>query len=308
MCGRSPSRATASPRPTPRTSSRRSSRAPTSSWADSGTTTHPSLDRPAHPPARLDRLRAGKREHVTDELPEVAEADPTLERLAEAMDVRAALAGLRRTAGRSSTASSRATRATDHRHELGIPSGTIASRISRCLARLREVLREESPASAASWRAVTDERFDEERLAELFALLPPAPSGWVEAARSSRSRGSSSTDRRAGRGGCSVPRAGARRPRSGAGRGRGGRAPGRRRVAAAAPPREMTWPARAQARNPTCSPARSTRSGRGGRRAARGGLAGGARPRATRRRRRASSRWRPTRARSGRAGGAAARA
>lgn len=89
----------------------------------------------------IDRLRAGKREHVTDEMPEVAEADPTLERLAEAMDVRAALAGL--------TENCREILdrffARDESYEtigdtLGIPSGTIASRISRCLAKLRETL------------------------------------------------------------------------------------------------------------------------------------------------------------------------
>jgi RNA polymerase sigma factor (sigma-70 family) len=89
----------------------------------------------------IDRLRANKREQVTDELPEVADADPTLERLAEAMDVRTALAGLpdncREILDRFF--------ARDESYDtigatLGIPPGTIASRISRCLGRLREAL------------------------------------------------------------------------------------------------------------------------------------------------------------------------
>ena len=42
----------------------------------------------------IDRLRAAGREQVTDELPEPAEQDGALERLAEAMDVRQALVGL----------------------------------------------------------------------------------------------------------------------------------------------------------------------------------------------------------------------
>ena len=89
----------------------------------------------------IDRLRAAKRETPTDEPPEVAAADPTLERLAEAMDVRSALAGL------SENCREILDRFFDRDESyetigstLGIPPGTIASRISRCLAKLREVL------------------------------------------------------------------------------------------------------------------------------------------------------------------------
>ena len=89
----------------------------------------------------IDRLRAGKREQPADELPEPGEGDVTLDRLEEAMDVRMALSSL-----------------PDHCQEildrffardesyetigsaLDIPSGTIASRISRCLGRLREAM------------------------------------------------------------------------------------------------------------------------------------------------------------------------
>jgi RNA polymerase sigma factor (sigma-70 family) len=89
----------------------------------------------------IDRLRAGKRVEVTDELPESGEDDVTLGRIEEAMDVRAALGQLpehcQEILDRFFTR--------DESYEtigtaLSIPAGTIASRISRCLGRLREAM------------------------------------------------------------------------------------------------------------------------------------------------------------------------
>jgi RNA polymerase sigma factor (sigma-70 family) len=89
----------------------------------------------------IDRLRAGKRVEVTDELPESGEDDVTLGRIEEAMDVRAALGRLpehcQEILDRFFTR--------DESYEtigsaLSIPAGTIASRISRCLGRLREAM------------------------------------------------------------------------------------------------------------------------------------------------------------------------
>ena len=63
---------------------------------------------------------------------------------------------------------------------LEIPQGTIASRISRCLGKLREKLEHEgrSAASDSVWWEM-----NEERIAELLAELPPAPGAWVRAAQ-----------------------------------------------------------------------------------------------------------------------------
>jgi RNA polymerase sigma factor (sigma-70 family) len=89
----------------------------------------------------IDRLRSGKREQLVDEPPEPGDVDVTLDRLAEAMDVRMALAQLpehcRDILDRFF--------ARDESYEtigeaLEIPSGTIASRISRCLGKLREAM------------------------------------------------------------------------------------------------------------------------------------------------------------------------
>jgi RNA polymerase sigma-70 factor (ECF subfamily) len=97
----------------------------------------------------LDRIRDASREASVEELPDHSEE--TLGRIEEAFDVHAALAGLPvecqevldrffsrdesyQTIGR----------------ELGVPSGTVASRISRCLARLRESLEGRNPLTAAS--------------------------------------------------------------------------------------------------------------------------------------------------------------
>lgn len=89
----------------------------------------------------IDRIRASGRENVACELPESGEPDEALERLAEAMDVRAALTSMpdhcREILDRFFVQDQSYETISD---SLGIPSGTIGSRISRCLAQLRELL------------------------------------------------------------------------------------------------------------------------------------------------------------------------
>jgi RNA polymerase sigma factor (sigma-70 family) len=96
----------------------------------------------------IDRLRANSREQPTDEDLEPAELDDTLATLDEALSVHEALAELpehcREILDRFF--------AQDESYQaigaaLDIPAGTIASRISRCLAKLRSVLegREQAP-------------------------------------------------------------------------------------------------------------------------------------------------------------------
>ncbi len=89
----------------------------------------------------IDAYRAGRREgpSAIDELPETAELDGQLDRLDEALDVRRALAALPEGCGEILTRFF--IRDESYRtigDALEIPSGTVASRISRCLARLRE--------------------------------------------------------------------------------------------------------------------------------------------------------------------------
>jgi RNA polymerase sigma-70 factor (ECF subfamily) len=99
----------------------------------------------------IDRLRAGAREQPTDEELEPAELDETLARLDDALAVHEALAGL------SDNCREILDRffARDESYRtigeaLGLPSGTIASRISRCLERLRAQIEGRNPAGAAS--------------------------------------------------------------------------------------------------------------------------------------------------------------
>jgi RNA polymerase sigma-70 factor (ECF subfamily) len=93
----------------------------------------------------IDRLRAGQRETVLED-PEGEIADDTLEELASAFDLHQALRTLpdncRDILDRFFT------RDESYRtiaEALDLPSGTIASRISRCLARLRDRLEENPP-------------------------------------------------------------------------------------------------------------------------------------------------------------------
>lgn len=93
----------------------------------------------------IDRLRAGSREELSDE-EAASEADETIEQLDEALAVHEAMEGLpehcREILDRFF--------ARDESYQtiggaLGIPAGTIASRISRCLAKLREQLEGRNP-------------------------------------------------------------------------------------------------------------------------------------------------------------------
>jgi RNA polymerase sigma-70 factor (ECF subfamily) len=100
----------------------------------------------------IDRLRANARERpVAEEELEVAEADDTLTFLEEALTVHEALAAapehcreiLDRFFARDESYKTIG-------EALDLPSGTIASRISRCLARLKDHLEGRSDDSAAS--------------------------------------------------------------------------------------------------------------------------------------------------------------
>jgi RNA polymerase sigma factor (sigma-70 family) len=89
----------------------------------------------------IDKIRAGSREQLSDEDIEPPGFDETFDRLDEALSVREGLAQL------SESCQEILDRffARDESYQtigetLEIPSGTIASRISRCLAKLREIL------------------------------------------------------------------------------------------------------------------------------------------------------------------------
>ena len=97
----------------------------------------------------IDHIRASARELPAEELPE--QTEEMLDRIEEAFDVRAALGSLseecREVLDRFFC------RDESYRtigEELGLPSGTIASRISRCLGRLREQIEGRNPVAAAS--------------------------------------------------------------------------------------------------------------------------------------------------------------
>jgi len=97
----------------------------------------------------LDRMRSASRQTSVEELPDGAEE--VLDRIEEAFDVHQALGVLpedcREVLDRFFC------RDQSYRtigEELGLPAGTIASRISRCLGRLREHLEGRNPVAAAS--------------------------------------------------------------------------------------------------------------------------------------------------------------
>ena len=89
----------------------------------------------------IDKLRASSREQLTDEQIEPADVEDTLATLDDALTVHEALGGLpehcREILDRFFA---RDESYRDIGDALDLPAGTIASRISRCLAKLREVL------------------------------------------------------------------------------------------------------------------------------------------------------------------------
>ena len=101
--------------------------------------------------AAIDRYRRGRREELVDVLPESVEIDRRLTRIEEAIDVREAMRGLD---GRCQEILDRFF-ARDESYStiaeaLDIGMGTVASRISRCLARLRATLEAASVAASAA--------------------------------------------------------------------------------------------------------------------------------------------------------------
>ena len=104
----------------------------------------------------IDRIRASRREELRDDDLEPPDVDETLEHLSEALAVRDALATLPehcqevldRFFARDESYETIGA-------ELEIASGTIASRISRCLAKLREWFEGRSEAVPASGERVT---------------------------------------------------------------------------------------------------------------------------------------------------------
>jgi RNA polymerase sigma factor (sigma-70 family) len=90
--------------------------------------------------ACVDKLRAGAREQPSEE-PGAEEVDAALDRLDEALDVQDALRGLSETC--REILDRFFSRDESYRtigYHLDLPPGTIASRISRCLGKLREQL------------------------------------------------------------------------------------------------------------------------------------------------------------------------
>jgi RNA polymerase sigma factor (sigma-70 family) len=99
----------------------------------------------------IDQLRSGSREQLTDEEVEPADVDETLSKLEEALAVHEALADLPEHCQEILDRFF----ARDESYQtigaaLDIPAGTIASRISRCLAKLREMFEGRKPTPEPS--------------------------------------------------------------------------------------------------------------------------------------------------------------
>jgi RNA polymerase sigma factor (sigma-70 family) len=99
----------------------------------------------------IDQLRSGSREQLSDEELEPAEVDETLDKLEEALAVHEALAELPEHCQEILDRFF----ARDESYQtigaaLDIPAGTIASRISRCLAKLRELFEGRKPTAEPS--------------------------------------------------------------------------------------------------------------------------------------------------------------
>jgi len=99
----------------------------------------------------LDRLRSAKRAPVTEEEWEAVDPDDALEHVELAMDVDRVMAEL---SENCAEILDRFFRRDESYAVIGtalsIPAGTIASRISRCLSRVRELMEGRSQASQAS--------------------------------------------------------------------------------------------------------------------------------------------------------------
>lgn len=98
----------------------------------------------------IDHLRASSREQPEED-PEPGAGEDVFERLDEALSVHEALAGLPEHCG--DILDRFFARDESYRtigEALGLPAGTIASRISRCLAKLREHFEGRNPPSGAS--------------------------------------------------------------------------------------------------------------------------------------------------------------
>jgi RNA polymerase sigma factor (sigma-70 family) len=99
----------------------------------------------------IDQLRSGSREQLSDEELEPADVDETLDTLVEALAVHEALAELPEHCQEILDRFF----ARDESYQtigaaLDIPAGTIASRISRCLAKLRELFEGRKPTTDPS--------------------------------------------------------------------------------------------------------------------------------------------------------------
>ena len=104
----------------------------------------------------VDKLRSGGRERLVEEPLEDAGADDGLAELDEAMSVHEAMRTLPEHC--AEILDRFFTRDESYRtigEALGLPAGTIASRISRCLAKLKEVLEGRKPGLAPSGGSVT---------------------------------------------------------------------------------------------------------------------------------------------------------
>lgn len=132
----------------------------------------------------LDRLSSRSREDPTEEV-EPEAVDRTLDELDEALAVHEALGVLGEPC--AEILDRFFVRDESYRtigEALGLPAGTIASRISRCLAKLRKQFEGRSEAASPSGEVEAHmSRYDEETLARILRLLPPAPPAWVQAAR-----------------------------------------------------------------------------------------------------------------------------
>ena len=103
--------------------------------------------------ACVDRLRAERRTSLAGELPEVAVDDATLSRIDQSLDLHRALARLPEHCGEVlDRFFSRDESYQVIGEAMGLPAGTIASRISRCLEKLRANLAGRSQDAGASGR------------------------------------------------------------------------------------------------------------------------------------------------------------